>query len=268
MSPMRATKRIFFPGLVALASALAQSFHIASPLVEEFRLIPGEVASSQVVLVNNTNAPLVVRLSQGDYRLRPEGPEFLPPGTHPRSNASWVTLSQAEVALPPGGQVAVSYQIRIPQDNKLSGTYFSVIFAGAAEPEPQAPGEAPVGIAIAQRLRYAVQVLVNIGNTGEPKIAFPKARLVTGEKEATLEVEVGNSGDRYIRPMVRLELFREDGSAVTSLQEGPVTLPPDSAILLRLSLPKLAPGTYQAALVLDGGGAFIFGKRYRFSLKE
>jgi hypothetical protein len=164
--------------------------------------------------------------------------------------------------------VAVSYQIRIPQDNKLSGTYFSVIFAEAAEPEPQAPGEAPVGIAIAQRPPLRCPGSRQHGNTGEPKIAFPKARLVTGEKEATLEVEVSNSGDRYIRPMVRLELFREDGSAVTSLQEGPVTLPPDSAILLRLSLPKLAPGTYQAALVLDGGGAFIFGKRYRFSLKE
>lgn len=268
MSPMRAAKRNFFAGLVALASALAQSFHVASPLVEEFRLIPGEVASSQVVLVNNTDAPLVVRLSQGDYRLRPGGAEFLPPGTHPRSNASWITLSQAEVTLPPGGQVAVSYQIRMPQDSKLSGTYFGVIFVEGAEPEPQAPGEALVGIAIAQRLRYAVQVLVNVADTGEPKIAFPKARLVSGEKETTLEVEVSNSGDRYIRPMVRLELFREDGSAVTSLQEGPITLPPDSATLLRISLPKLAPGTYQAALVLDGGGAFVFGKRYRFSLKE
>lgn len=261
--------------LLALALLLtpswAQNFNVASPLVEEFKLNPGEAVSGQILLQNTTNGPLVVRLSQGDYQLKPGGVEFLPPGSQPRSNTAWIALSQAEVTLPPGGQAAVNYRIQVPKDPNLKGTYFSMIFVEAVEPEPQPPqnpGENTVGLGIVQRLRYAVQLLVNVGESGEPKVSFPKARLVTTTSGAVLEVEVNNEGDRYIRPMVRLDLFREDGASLGSLQQGPITLVPGSGVLLQLTLPKLTPGTYQAALVLDGGGNFVFGKRYRFTLKE
>lgn len=270
-SPPKKALRLLAATLVLGAGVLAQSFHVASPLVEEYRLGPGESLGGQLVLANNTDAPLVVRLSLGDYLLRPDGVQFTAPGTHSRSSAPWIALSQAEVTLPPRGQTAVSFRVQVPNRSDLKGTYFSALLVEGVEPEPQAPqggGQNTVGVGVVQRLRYAVQVLVNILDTGEPRISFPRARILTEGERNVLEVEVSNTGDRYLRPLARLELFRDDGTPLGSFQEGPFTLPPDSGLTLRLPFPKLAPGTYQAALVLDGGGAFVFGKRYRFTLKE
>lgn len=258
--------RLLFSFAVLLGLASAQSFNVSSPLVESFTVSPGGEVQGELVLTNTTDQPQALRLAQGDYQFVAGGTRFEAPGTMQRSNARWLTLSRLEVALPPKGRVTVPYTLRVPT-GQLEGSFWSAIFVEPAQAEVVATG-GQVGVGVTQRLRYAVQILANIGDSGEPKLVFQNPRLLKDGKTRILQVEVRNQGNRFVRPDGRVELYTEEGRLTRSVEADRVVILPEAVVLLRIVLGEAAPGRYQAALILDDGGRFVFGARYRFTAGE
>lgn len=254
--------------LLGMGGVLGQGFNVSSPLVEVFTVAPGANPSGEIVFTNSTNQTIALKLSQGDYQFVAGGAtQFSDMATQPRSNAAWITLSRTEVSIPANGRITVGYSLQVPQDAKLSGSFWSAIFAEPLQSATEVNPNDTVGVGLTQKLRYAIQIIANIGDSGQPRLRFLNPKIVKEGDAHFLLVDVQNQGDRYVRPGAKLDVLTEDGKNAGTPEAIRTLLLPDSVVSLRIAMGQLKQGKYQAALILDDGGRFVFGARYRFEVK-
>ena len=80
-----------------------------------------------VIVVRNTGKQAVdVKVYQTDYAFNAAGQNFYgAPGKLPRSNALWLKLDQEQITLAGGERGKFEYQVQVPDDIRLAGTYWS-----------------------------------------------------------------------------------------------------------------------------------------------
>lgn len=128
-------KKMFFTALavVFFFPQVSCALTVSSGLTVAKVVLPGEKTGGVIVLTGGESAE-TVRIYQTDYMFYADGRnEFGKPGSAPRSNASWITYVPNQLILQPHGRAEVSYQISVPNDEDLRGTYWSVIMV---EPVP------------------------------------------------------------------------------------------------------------------------------------
>lgn len=250
--------------------AMASPVSVVGGLVQEFTLEPGGRAEGNIELRNNTDQPQEVRVYLNDYMFWARGEvAFGEPGSTPRSNARWITLAPQQLTLPPKGIDSVYYVIQVPPDENLKGTYWSVLMV---EPvarqlvEPPAEGSDQVRMGLAVVLRYAVQMAVHIGQTGERSLRFAEKRLVGKEGKQILELDVENTGERKLRPVVWAELFDAGGRSLGRFEGGRWGIYPGCSVRCRIDLSQVPAGKYRALVVADNGDEYVFGAQYELEL--
>lgn len=246
-------------GLVTARSGDAQ-IAVTGPTLMERTAAAGETYHGTIPIRNTSGAMQVVRLSLGDRVEAGGSRRFDPAGSHARSNAGWITLSQTEVTVPPQGSVAVAYTVVVPAGAPPPfGTYWSIVFVEGGK-----PAELPArGVGVTIRLRHTVQVVTHIGETGEARLAFGQPHVEGRE----LMVDVMHAGTRACRPSFQLDVFREDGSLVHTLKASRGLLYPSMSVRQRFALPELPPGPYTILLLADVGAAIVQGEKYEIQIR-
>jgi len=236
------------------------------PTTHDRKVQPGDSYRGTIALRNTGKTPVEVKIYQTDYAFWADGRnDYGQPGKLPRSNAKWLRLSQEQVTIPPGGQSAVEYEVRVPQDARLTGTYWSAIMV-----EPVTGAEAGVPrrgeTQLLQVIRYAIQVITEIGDTGKGEVAFSNAvlRIEGGKRFFTVDVE--NVGERWLRPQARLELHDPQGRLVTKVEDLKQRIFPATSVRYRLDLSKVPPGKYLALFVADADRDDLFGARIELDI--
>ena len=245
----------------------AANVSVVGGLSRSHTVEPGAVFDGSVTLRNSADVDADVSIYQTDYLFSAEGGnQYGEPGTAPRSNAPWITLGSSVVTVPAGQAVSVSYQGRLPEDSGLKGSYWSLIMVEESAPvQPAAPGQAQqpaVGIRTVKR--HGIQIVTEIGDTGERALTF--ADPVLREDETThiplLQVDIANTGERFLHPETHIELFDKDGVPVGRYGGRKARIYPGTSVRQRIALDGLAPGTYEAVLIADAGSDAVFGVRY------
>jgi hypothetical protein len=96
----------------------------------------------------------------------------------------------------------------------------------------------------------------------EPSVRFLGRKVEKGEDGRTLlAVDVENTGDGWLVPTVWTELVDPSGAVVGRAETMPKRLYPDCSGRFWLDLGPLGPGTYDALVVVDGGGDAVFGTK-------
>ncbi|BAS26427.1 hypothetical protein [Limnochorda pilosa] len=257
-------------------SAAAQ-VSLSGSLAHHFDVAPGESYEGVLGLKNRGSEPAVVRIYQTDYRFDAEGRTYYDePGTLPRSNARWITVSRSLVTVPAGEESTVLYRISVPTDDRLTGTYWSMIMVEPllpGDPEaPAPPGRAPaeeVALGIRQRFRYGVQVVTEAGGGAKVRLDFADPTLVYREDDRgyTFQVDLANPGERLLIPQVWMELYDARGDRIERLEVEPRRIYPDTSVRVRIDLGPLAHGSYQALVVADNKDASVFAARYTLELR-
>jgi hypothetical protein len=213
------------------------------------------------------------KIYQHDYTFHFSGTNtYGEPGTLPRSNARWITFSPAFVTLPPNATVAVNFTVNVPRDTvgALHGTYWSMLMVegvrrGSAESSTRDPQRTEMGIS--QTIRYGIQIATNIAGTGEPNVRFIDSKLMKQEDGSrVMQVDVENSGDRYMRPEVYVELFDEYGLSRGRYTTSQFRLYPGTSVRYRFDLSSAPTGTFKALVVVDAGGEEAFAAQYTLQL--
>lgn len=256
--------------LMTAAAARAQ-VAVISPTLVERSVRPGEVYQDSINIHNSSGVAQIVSLTLADYRFQADGEtEFAAPNTLPRSNAAWIALSQPRLTVLPKQDVTVPYTVHVPADASTVGTYWSVVLV---EAERAASGASvPSGFSVTPRLRYAVQLAMHAGASGEPLLVFGEpalsrtgftAQIRTGDGASPmaaaasmddfLTVDVGDAGTRGCRPTFRLEVYQADGTLVHSATVSRGLLYPGTSIRQRFGLPRLPAGDYLVLLLADVG---------------
>ena len=86
-----------------------------SPIRIEHRVVPEKVVEGTVLVSSHGDEEVRVRVSAGDWALRPNGDiEFLPAGRQPRSLNRWLTVYPVEFTVGRGRAQTVRYRLKPP----------------------------------------------------------------------------------------------------------------------------------------------------------
>ncbi len=226
---------------------------------------PGDSFEGVIFLKNSGKTLADVRVFQTDYLSYADGTnDYGEPGKAPRSNAEWITVSPTRVKLAPGETQPVRYKGRAPVDPKLRGTFWSMIMV---EPET-APAITPdgqvdqVAVGLQTTIRFAVQIVTEVGQSGTRSLQVQDKRIVHGEGKRALLLDIANDGERLLVPMMTVELFDQQGASIGRFDAGRARIYPACAVRARVDLTDVPCGKYVAMVLLDSGDAQVMGAQY------
>jgi len=219
----------------------------------------GETYKGIILVRNSGEEEQEVKIYQTDYLFFADGSNIYgEPGKLKRSNAKWITFSPHCLIIPPRQVGVVNYTVKVPDDKSLKGTYWSMIMVEGIDkssPEMLKPEKGKIQIGIRTVVRYGIQMITNIGDTGSRKLNFVKTKL----KKRVLQIDIENTGERALRPFVYAKLYDENGHYVGKYEGGTSGIYPGCSVRYKIDLSKIPEGKYKTLIVADCGGDHIFG---------
>lgn len=244
---------LFFSTLFATANIV-----VLNGLTHENRAQPGETYRGSIQIQNTGKNNRSVRIYQRDYWFSFTGEsKHDPAGTMARSNAGWISYTPELLTLDSSEVATINFEVTIPENDSLRGTYWSVIMVEGITPPDTSQIES--GVRINTAIRYAVQVISNIGNTGASDLQFLGLELAQQNEDNVLHVAVENTGERILRPEMNLELFDDSGNTVGVIKSDPRKAFPGTSVMSTLVLEGIKPGNYNGVLVADCGEDRLYG---------
>jgi len=239
---------------------------VIGELKREATLEPGAKTAGKIIVCNNSDKPQQVKVYQTDYLFWADGRnEYGEPGNTPRSNAKWIKVTPLQITVPPKSTESIYYTIEVPQDENLCGTYWSMLMV---EPIPEKmlkppnPEEDKVTVGIYTVLRYGIQLVTHIGKTGTREIKFVDKQILEKEGKKTFSLDIENTGERALAPLLWAELYDQQGILVGRFEAGRMGIYPGCSARFRIDLSGLPAGRYKAIVVADCGDENVFGAQY------
>ncbi len=263
-----------FVSVICLCACLTQcaaGVDVITGLTDEAVLQPGARKDGRIVLRNAADVPQEARVYQTDYTFRCDGTSaYDKPGSCPRSNASWITFSPQQFTIPAKEVLVVYYAIQVPKDDKLSGTYWSMLMVepiAAVVPEAAPSEDGKVTVGVRTILRYGIQMVVHIGNTGRREIKVLDKRLAETDGKRALQLDIENTGERWVRPTTWAEIYDEKGLHAGKFKCNRTRIFPGCSTRNSIDLTGLKAGKYQALVVIDNGDESVWGAQYALEIR-
>ncbi|MDP3441475.1 MAG: hypothetical protein Q8T08_01325 [Ignavibacteria bacterium] len=241
------------------------SFEVMGSLIYKHIAQKGETYTTVIKVRNTGDTDQEVRIYQRDYLYNHEGASFYnEPGSNRRSNAPWTKFGPQTMLLKGMETQDIQFEITVPQNDSLVGTFWSVLMVEGVTPlDPNAKGQ----LNIHESIRYAIQMVTNIGQTGTGQLEFQQPGVVTEGEKQFFDFILLNTGERFISPDVSMELFdAETGESVKVIKAPRNGMYPTTSTKWRFPLEGLPPKTYKAVIVADGSGEDVFGLEYSIAL--
>jgi hypothetical protein len=257
--------------LIFLYSSSFADVSVIGALARSNNVKPGETFEGMILLKNSDAKPAQVMLRQTDYGYKADGRiSYGEPGTSPRSNANWISVAPMQVTIPPNQTLAVQYKGRVPADAKLKGTYWSMIMVEPkSPPAPVLPGQnKEVAMGVQTVMRFAVQIVSEMGDSGERKIKILDKSIVKVGGERKLQLDIENTGERLMLPAVWVELYNEGGVSIGKFEAGQTRIYPGCSARSRADMSDVPPGKYTAMVVIDNGDNRVMGAQYALEISE
>lgn len=250
---------------------VAAQLAVTSANVIEHPARPGDRLEGFIDVRNASAQEQEVRVYQTDYRFSADGSsDFAEPGTTPRSNAPWITLSPSRFRIGAGSTMRVGYTVNVPKQGAtpLAGSFWSAVMVeaiapGTAESSLRA-SSARVKVGVQVAIRQAIQIDVNVeGPSVHTEMRLGNSALTSGAGgQRELALDAVNTGEIAVRPVLRIELFDEAGHRVARSEQRRGLIYPGSSVRQRFALGAIPKGTYRAVVVADTGGDDLFGARF------
>lgn len=264
-------------GLSVLAFGAWGQAVTPKPLVEvegdlrhELTVELGRAYSGKIVVRSKSEGLVSVTVSVRDLLVYADGRVIYgEPGTNPRTNTGWLEVFPKEFTLGPGEEMTVNYQVRVPVDPTLRGSYWCVILITPSAPTPAATGQGEIIVGIVQIVQYAVLVITDIaGAPGACHLQLANLAISRAAEGMTLQVDLENTGERRLRPVVYVEIYSAEGEYVGRFEaKTPRTILPGCSVRQTITLPLLKPGIYPALLVVDNLDECVWGAQVTIEVK-
>jgi hypothetical protein len=249
-----------------MASASDAGVSIVGGLTHQKQASAGETYIGSILIKNPDDEPQEVKIYQTDYFFRFDGTNaYGTPGKLERSNADWLSFSPRQLTIPPKGTATVNYTVKVPNDPNLVGTYWSMLMVEGipkGSPESSQPEKDKTKVGITQIMRYAVQMITHIGDSGQRQLKFLETKLLRENEKRFLQVDIENVGQRWLRPFLWAELYDQNGRYIGRFEGKQKRIYPGTSVRYVVDLTGVPEGAYKALVVADSGGDYIFGANY------
>ena len=219
---------------------------------------------------NSDDNPIEVRIYQKDYLFFADGKNLYDEsGSTPRTNAKWLTVQPAQMTVAPKGAGSFHYTIQVPKKADLKGSYWSLLMVEPIAPPVVVPAQQKDKISVGLRtvIRYAIQVVTNFGDSGEWKLRFVEKRLALREGKRLFEVDIENVGERWLSPLVWVDLYNSEGTKVGRFESSQKRIYPGCSVRHLMDITAVPPGTYSALVIADNRDDHVFGGQYEVIIK-
>lgn len=263
-------KPVFIAILLWFVSlSLSAGIIVVGDMTHEREVSPGMEYSGSIVINNADGEENTVILYQTDYEFFADGRIYYnDPGKIPRSNANWMVISPKRITIPPNETVTVNYTVKVPVDDTMTGTYWSVIMVeGLGKVSDNETEPAEIGLGLRQQFRYAIQVVTHMGASGNVNVRFSGAALTKENDKPVLYIDVENIGERWVRSALWSELYSSAGAHAGKIDAGRLRIYPGTSVRYRLDLSAVPVGQYKATVVLDCGNNNVYGAHYNLVLE-
>lgn len=261
---------IFFISVVLTDVSFA-GVSVIGGLTQENTLQPGEKFEGEITLQNSGETSWQVDIYKKDYLFYADGTNIYgEPGSADRSNASWLSVSPNRLTIPAGEKASVYYMIQVPDNPELSGTYWSMVMIEPASEIGQQKiqdKDGRVKIDVQTVVRYGIQIVTNIGDSGSRKISFLDKMMITSDQKKILQLDVENTGDRWLSPVVWVELYDSYGHKMGRFESGKKRIYPECSVRHQVDLSQVPQGNYKALVVVDNGDEHVFGAQYDLGIE-
>jgi hypothetical protein len=262
----------FTAGLLCVPLLSSAAIIVTGSLTHEYEVAPGASYEGSIDVLNQGNDPQEVKAYQTDYSFSADGKVLYGDGgSLPRSNARWITMSPRQFTIPPNETVTIRFTVQVPSDAAMKGTYWSVVMVEPVPPgsaESSASGPKNIGMGISQVLRYAVQIVTHIGASGTRLLKFSQIQLAAESEKRVLLVDVQNTGERWLRGTLWVDLYDSAGKHLAKLDGGRQRIFPGTSVRFSVDLVGVKQSTYKALIVVDCGGDDVFGTNVNLVLKQ
>ncbi|HOK71181.1 MAG TPA: hypothetical protein PLM83_06975 [Bacillota bacterium] len=256
---------------VMLCSTVAfANVRVLGKLTHEMTVLSGQKVHGSIVLANSGSIPIEVDIELRDYTFSADGTDdYLEPGTNARSNARWLVVAPARLVVPARQLGIVYYTVSVPNDPTLKGTYWSILLIKPKTDAQMVMFQSKGGfmLGIQTNLEYGVQLVTNIGSTGSKSLRIMDRKVVRDQDGYySLWFALENSGERWIRPEIRVEVYDMSGALVGKYSGDRLRLYPGTSVASRIALGILPRGRYKAVLIIDDGGSNVWAAQYIWTI--
>lgn len=222
-------------------------------------VIPPEGSQAGEIKIDNFSAETLkvkVYLEDWLYKDTQDGQkDFFPKGTQLLSCSEWITLSPAELTLPPFGKQTVNYVVKVP--GQAQGGHYSVMFFETSigkynQGAPEETEERSVAINVA--IRIGALFYIEVKDTIK-KEATVSNLMVSGnndENPLLIKLNFKNSGNVDITTAPYFHIMDKRGMVYARAEFNEVYTMPGDAAKLTASWPKhIAKGVYDLVLTFN-----------------
>lgn len=242
--------------------------NVVGPLADDRTVLPGNKYDGIILLRNTSDAPQKVKLEQTEYNFKSDGSNsYGIPGSNKRSNAKWIKIPVKDLIIPPRSDISFNFSVNVPPDNKLKGTYWSVLML---IPEIEIPKMPATGesMGVVTLFQYGYQITSTISDTGSVSLKFTGREVASSEGRMKLKVAIANDGERLIIPKVWAELFDDSGKNIGKFEAPKQRIYPGCSISSLIDIENVPGGHYKALVIADTGIADPFGAQYDLTVKK
>jgi len=218
----------------------------------------GEASSGSILLFNPNDRSVIVKVTQVDYTYNAQNEtQYIEPGKFNRSNAEWIRFP-ANITVPPNETTLLYYNYQVPNDPELFGTYWSVLFIEEETPYLVGPDDD-----LLLNVRYSVQIVHNINNTGDVNISFLDADVTRDY----IGLVIGNIGSRRIDFSLKVDIYDQRAILVGTFLSARNNIYPGLERQIIVPIIPLLASEYYAVMIVDYGSNQVFGHQISFTIK-
>ena len=171
--------------------------------------------------------------------------------SHPHSLANWLKTNVDETLLAPNEEYMINYTITIPKEQAQKGTYWTVLMVEGAEPIRE---EANNGIQVNSKVRYAVQVIADLGAYESPKMTFENVSYKKNDTAVNnIEILIKNMGNYSAKVQLLLEIHDAQGEKIKTFEGLSKRVYPNHCNTYQIEVKDLPKGKYEGVLIADNG---------------
>lgn len=254
--------------IFTLASCLyaTTDISIIGAMSYEYTGKKGDLLEGKIKIANNTDVAKEVKISLCDYPISDEKTTIYPEaGSDSRSNAMWLQLPVKKLVISPNGTYDFVFKIQIPKEG-IEGTYNCMLMVEPFVTERSSEDNEKA--MVRSIIRYALHIVTNIENTGTYQLKILDKKLKKIEDKTFYTVTVENTGTKYFRPDIHMDLYNNKGEKVENFEINPRWLFPGKQRTYDLDVSALPKGSYQGLLIFDQKGADFYGSKCQFDISE
>lgn len=214
----------------------------------------GSIMSGKVKIKNDSSKETKIIIYKQDLLVNCDKStsfEYNSINSSTRSMGNWLKLNVDEKILAPREEYDLIYTISVPKNIDQKGSYWTVLMVECAEPIGEQSNQV---FQVGSKIRYAVQLITEVGSYESPKLQFENVAYTKGENTINyIQVKLKNIGAYSAQAHVILEVYDVNGTKLKVFQGIVKRIYPNACNIFDLEINGLPKGAYDGVIIADNG---------------